>query len=339
MKHILISRTDNIGDVILTLPMAGILKQHFPDVKITLLARDYVRAIAENCKHIDAFESWDALSAMPSSDAVAHIKKLNLDTAIHAFPKKQIAKLMKQARVPLRIGTSRRFYHWFTCNKRVNFSRAKSNLHEAQLNLKLLSALDLNTEYDLKTLSTYIGLHCVVNLPNHLSEKINSDRFNLIIHPFTNGNTREWPISHFIQLIQSLPSDRVRVIITGSQKERDKIEKEIMPHCSAAINLAGQCNLSEFLQLIAYCDGLVANSTGPLHIAAALGVHALGLFPATKGMDINRWAPLGKKAEVLIANPHCQNKSCVEKKDCVCMQSITVEQVKERIEKWLDVVE
>ncbi len=335
MKHILISRVDNIGDVILTLPLAGILKQYFPGVKITLLARNYVRAIADNCMHIDSFESWDALSAMPQSDAIAHIQKLNLDAVIHAFPKKQIAKLMKQAQVPLRIGTSRRIYHWFTCNKRVNFSRAKSNLHEAQLNLKLLSAFNLNTDYDLKTVSDYIGLQVEKKLSAPLQEKIKSDRFNLIIHPFTNGNTREWPISHFIALIQALPSDRIRVLISGSEKERERIEKEIMPHCPNAINLAGLCDLNTFLIGIARCDGLVANSTGPLHIAAALGIHALGLFPATKGMDVNRWRPLGKKAEVLIANSHCQNKLCVEKNDCVCMESITVEAVRACILGWV----
>ena len=335
MKQILISRTDNIGDVILTLPMIGILKQHFPNLKITLLARDYVRAIAENCTHIDAFESWDALSAMSSSDAILCIKKLNLDAVIHAFPKKQIAKLMKQAQVPLRIGTSRRFYHWFTCNKRVNFSRKKSDLHEAQLNLKLLSVLDLNTEYDLKTVSTYIGLHCADNLPSNLSEKIKSDRFNLIIHPFTNGNTREWPISHFIALIQALPSDRIRIFISGSEKEREKIEKEIMPHCPSTINLAGQCDLNDFVKLISNCDGLVANSTGPLHIAAALGIHALGLFPITKGMDIKRWAPIGAQAEVITADSNCQNILCAEKQDCLCMESITVAQVKNKIMEWI----
>jgi heptosyltransferase-3 len=335
MKHILISRTDNIGDVILTLPLAGILKRHFPDVKITLLARDYVRAIAENCSHIDAFESWDALSAMSPSDAVLRIQTLNLDAVVHVYAKKQIATLMKQARVPIRIGTSHRIYHWFTCNKRVHFSRRKSNLHEAQLNLKLLSAFDLNTDYDLKTISKYIALHCADHLPIQLSEKIKSDKFNLIIHPFSNGNTREWPVSHFIKLIQVLPSDRVRVIITGSQKENARIESEIMPHCLDAINLAGQSNLTEFLTLIAHCDGLVANSTGPLHIAAALGIHALGLFPITKGMDINRWAPLGAQAEVITADPHCQNALCAGKNDCFCMESITVESVKNKIMKWI----
>lgn len=335
MNHVLISRVDNIGDVVLTLPLAGILKQYFPGIKITLLARDYVGAIADYCDYIDAFESWDNLSLLSKQEAISTIHAMKFDAVIHAFPKKEIAKLMYQAKVPLRIGTGRRLYHWLTCNKKIYFSRAKSNLHEAQLNLKLLSGFEILSEQktNLKEVVNLMGLR----VDKKPVDKINSHPFHLIVHPFTNGNTREWPVSHFVQLIQSLPVDQFRVFITGSQKESDKIEAEIMPYCPHAMNLAGSFDLDLFLKFIANADGLIANSTGPLHLAAALGIHALGLFPVTKGMDVSRWAPLGNKAEVLMADPHCQNTICVEKKDCVCMQSITVEQVKNRVMRWLSI--
>ena len=215
MKHILISRVDNIGDVILTLPMAGILKQHFPACKITLLARDYVRDIAKHCVYIDTFESWDALSSLPLRQAVAHVKTKNIDAVIHVSPKKSIATIMKKAGVPVRIGTARRWYHWLTCSKKVSFSRAKSELHEAQLNLKLLQPFSINTDHDLRDLQNYIGLQKPKDLAAHLKEKLIPNKFHLIIHPFTNGNTREWPISQFIDLIQSLPREQV---VTASYK-------------------------------------------------------------------------------------------------------------------------
>lgn len=335
MKHLLISRTDNIGDLVLTLPMAAVLKQRFPGLRITWLGRDYVREVVEACEHVDAFESWDALSALSKPAAVARVQSLKIDAVIHVFPKKQIAKLMWQAGVKDRIGVSRRFYHWFYCNKRVSFSRVKSAMHEAQLNLKLLSPFGLSTEYGLQNLAGLVELKSVNSLSSELQSLLDPKRFHLIIHPFTNGNTREWPVSHFIGLIQSLPVDRIQIFITGSQKEFEKIEKEIMPHCEHAVNLAGKFALAEFLQLISACDGLVANSTGPLHLAAALGVHALGLFPATKGMDVGRWMPLGKKVQVLIADPGCQKPSCQAENDCFCLESITVEAVKNKILSWL----
>ena len=45
-KHILICRTDNIGDVVLPLPLAGYLKQRFPDARIGFLCRAYAAPAA-----------------------------------------------------------------------------------------------------------------------------------------------------------------------------------------------------------------------------------------------------------------------------------------------------
>ncbi len=59
MKHIpgniLISRTDSIGDTVLTLPVAGALKKYFPDMKIGYLGNAYTRPVIEACKWIDDF--------------------------------------------------------------------------------------------------------------------------------------------------------------------------------------------------------------------------------------------------------------------------------------------
>lgn len=335
VNHILISRIDNIGDVILTLPVAGILKKQYPHVKITFLGRDYVRPITEQCSHIDDFLDWDVLSQMTESDAVAEIKSRAFDVVIHVFPKQIIGILMKKAKVRYRIGNMNRFYYWFTCNRRVRFSRKRSSLHEAQLNILLLKPFNFEFNNDLHYLREAMGFHCDEPLPPRIQSILKPDQFNLIIHPFTNGHAREWPVSHFISLINQLPRDRFNIIITGSAKENRMIQERIMTQCPHVTNFAGQCSLRELIQLIAHADGLLANSTGPMHIAAVLGIHVLGLFPVTKGMDINRWAPLGKKAEVITADPKCNAPQCREKDDCFCMESITVAMVKDRIMNWL----
>jgi len=62
LKHpgrIIISRTDSIGDVVLTLPMAGALKEINPGCKIIFLGRDYTRDVVSLSKHVDEFASWD----------------------------------------------------------------------------------------------------------------------------------------------------------------------------------------------------------------------------------------------------------------------------------------
>jgi len=76
-------------------------------------------------------------------------------------------------------------------------------------------------------------------------------------------------------------------------------------------------------------DGMVAASTGPLHIAAALGKYALGIYPPIKPMHPSRWAPLGKNADYLVINKNC-NK-CRKLDKCECIESIKPEDVKSKL--------
>ena len=51
----------------------------------------------------------------------------------------------------------------------------------------------------------------------------------------------------------------------------------------------------QLLAFIAAADGLVGAGTGPLHLAAVLGIHALGIYPARDSINGRRWFPLGRR--------------------------------------------
>lgn len=332
IKHILIHCTFNIGDVILTLPLAGILKEHYPNVKISFLGYQYTRDIAEQSSYVDAFYSWDEIVLMKKEEAIAYIQSLAFDVVIHESPNKTIAKLMKEAGIRYRIGTSHRLYHWLTCNQWVRLSRKKSQTHESQTNLKLLKPFGIEANDELRYLHDRMGLKSAQPLPPHLQSILKPNVFHLIVHPFSNKHAREWPPSHFNALIKQLPQDKIQVIVTGSKKESAEIREKITVDCSDVTDISGQLTLAELIQLIAHVDGLVTNATGPLHIAAAYNIHALGLYPV---LILNRWAPIGKKAEYITSDPHCDAPMCRGKYDCYCMESITVAQVEQKILAWL----
>ena len=52
-KNLLIVRTDRIGDLVLSLPLAYLVKKHYPDTKITYLIREYTKALVEGHPFID----------------------------------------------------------------------------------------------------------------------------------------------------------------------------------------------------------------------------------------------------------------------------------------------
>ena len=62
--HIAIVRSDNMGDLLFSLPLCAPLKKHIPNAKITLIARDYVKDIADASPYIDHFLSRNHLLKM-----------------------------------------------------------------------------------------------------------------------------------------------------------------------------------------------------------------------------------------------------------------------------------
>ena len=85
--RILLSRTDSIGDVILTLPMAGILKEAYPDCEIVFIGRSYTRDVVQLSTHVDAFINWDDFASQNRHRQKEALKAVGADWIIHVFPR------------------------------------------------------------------------------------------------------------------------------------------------------------------------------------------------------------------------------------------------------------
>ncbi|GGG29393.1 glycosyltransferase family 9 protein [Hymenobacter glacieicola] len=339
MSTFLLSRTDAIGDVVLTLPVAGRLKQLFPSCRVVLLGRTYTQAIAEACPWIDDFLNFDELLKLPAPEQVAALRAQQADAILHVFPNKQLARLARQAQISVRIGTRNRWFHWLTCNRRVALSRKNSPLHEAQLNLQLLEPL-LTTAalLPLPEVANLVRLVPAVALKPALRELLSArhaGQLNVILHPRSRGSAREWGLAHFGTLARLLHQAGHRVFVTGTATEGEELRAWLTEHRAfLAAELTGQLSLPELLAFIGASDGLVAGSTGPLHVAAALGRHALGLYPPIRPMHPGRWAPLGQHAEYLVFNrPDCQ--ACrTQPAACSCIKALEPTEALARIQQW-----
>lgn len=322
-QRIILSRTDSIGDVILTLPMAGVLKQYFPNSTIIFLGRTYTQPIVSKSKYVDEFANWDEISR--SKNPLKALKEINADTIIHVFPNEEIARLARKAKITNRIGTGRRIYHLLNCNKKVFFSRRKSDLHEAQLNLKLLIPLGINQSYTVEELANFYGVENLQPLREELQNKLGKKNFNLILHPKSKGSAKEWGLNNFNRLIDLLPEDKFQIFITGT-KEEGILIGDVLPFQKENVtSLIGQLSLDELISFIAAADGLIAASTGPLHIAALTGINAIGLYSPKKPIHPGRWKPIGKKAIAMVKDPRCLK--CAEGKECDCISEIDAQAV------------
>ena len=323
-KTIIISRTDSIGDVVLTLPVAHVLKKKFPGCRIIFLGKTYTKPVLECCSSVDEILCWDELLKLEENEQVKIFSSLKADCIIHVFPNKQVATLAKRCGIPIRIGTSHRLFHWFTCNKLPNFTRKNSELHEAQLNFKLLRPLGIEGEFPLSEISSYFDLTRVRPLDAELITLIDPKRTNIILHPKSRGSAVEWGLSNFVKLVDILPKERFKVFITGTKEEGELIGNNFSNHPDVT-NLGGKLSLTELISFINNCDALVAASTGPLHLAAVLGKKAVGIYPSVRPIHPGRWAPVGKRASVLVSKKSCAK--CGKGEHCDCLSSVTPQEV------------
>ncbi len=319
--RIIISRTDSIGDVILTLPLCVWLKKQFPQTELVFLGRSYTKDIIACFDVVDTFLNFDDFSSLPTSERIARLKA---DCIIHVFPNREIAALSKKAKIPMRIGTAHRIFHLLTCNYRLNFSRKRSLLHESQLNFELLKPLGFNEtpSFDFLFQSLNHFNIPIVSLPTEFSGIDFSN--TIILHPKSQRSAVEWPLEKYIELAQVLVQQKKTVIFTGTENEGKEFSA-ILPVHPQIIDSSGKLNLKQLIVLISSCEALVACSTGPYHIAGISGIKAIGLFSPRKPIHPGRWRALGDKSVALVFDSSCSN--CKKGKACSCIENISVQSV------------
>jgi ADP-heptose:LPS heptosyltransferase len=308
--------------------MAGFIKKHFPKCTVAFIGRNYTKDVIALSEHVDEFINYDDLEKLSLQERIAELKKINADVFVHVFPKKEIAQLAKSAGIPLRVGTKNRIYHWLTCNKLINLSRKNSDLHESQLNFKLLSFLNIETSVSLTAVSDYYGFTKIPILNSDHVQLLDPSRFNVILHPKSKGSAREWGVDNFEKLIELLPKEKFKIFISGTEQE-GKLMPELLKNKNI-IDLTGKLSLQQYIAFINATNGLVAASTGPLHIAAALNKKAIGLFVPKRPMHPGRWMPIGKNATYVVFDKDCVD--CKNGKDCNCIIKINPKQIVDLLE-------
>jgi len=147
---------------------------------------------------------------------------------------------------------------------------------------------------------------------------------------------RRWPKANFVALMDALARHTaVRMVLIGSADERDYVDavyNELSPSArSHSLNLAGRQTLDEMIGLLSLSDACISNDSGPLHIAAALGIRTVSFFGPESPL---LYGPRGVGHTVFYAGVYCSPclnvynaKQAMCSGNNICMQAITQEQV------------
>jgi heptosyltransferase-1 len=167
-----------------------------------------------------------------------------------------------------------------------------------------------------------------------LADRFSPDDILIAINPMARWGTKLWDEERFSRLAERLEEElSCKVIFTGSPSDRPVIERIIGGLNRPPLNLAGGTTLRELAYLYTRCRLVVTTDTGPMHIAAAMGVPVVALFGPTAPW---RTGPYGKRHTVIRKELECS--PCFRKKcsHLSCMKSITVEEVFDTIKKIME---
>ena len=326
-KNILIVRTDRIGDVVLSLPMAAVIKKHFPECRVTVLLRNYTRSLALNNPFIDEIETLIEEKGKPSVGKNVALLKNRFDTCIVAYPSYALALILFLSNIRRRIGTGYRWYSFFF-NGKVYDHRKYGERHELEYNIRLLKQLGIDEEVTEENVT--FGISASKENRDRIKTKLTSAGINftkpiVIVHPGSGGSAVDMPRVKMKSVIDSLSREPVEILITGSSAEKELCQLLVVNN--SARNFAGEFNLAELTALIDQCDLMIANSTGPIHIAAALGKYVIGFYPKFPAASAKRWGPFTSKRTIFTPSLDC--KDCTRKKceKLNCMNSISTDEV------------
>ncbi len=300
MKRILVVRPDRLGDVVLSTPVLSAMKRRYPEAKLSFLIQKVLFPLFEGMSEID--ELLDA--GQPQKKLVAELRERQFDLAIVLQSKREISSAVWKARIPQRIGPLSKLHTYFYFNRGVRQRRSQVAMHEADYNLKLLESLDIRVAP--RELPVKIGpLPGAIDSAHQwlLSKGWSPARPLIAVHPGMGGSALNWPESHYVELVRTLLKDGYPVLVTAGPSEGELLERlrggtggrRESPIFFGPPDSRG---LDFLAGLFSFCALVVAPSTGPLHLAVALGRKTLSFYPTIAVQSPTRWGPYVQNEEL-----------------------------------------
>jgi lipopolysaccharide heptosyltransferase II len=347
-KNILCIRLDAIGDVLMTTPAIRALKQSQPGRRVTLFTSPQAAAIAELVPEIDHVIIYDApwmkataprLDSHPEFAMIERLRQRGFDAAVifTVFSQNPLpsAFLCYLAGIPLRLAHCHENPYQLLTHWVLDPEPSCGIRHEVRRQLDLVGTVGCQEVED-ERLSLRVPGNVLQQVEKML-DQLGLDRHRpwVAIHAGATALSRRYPPEGFAEVARRLILQvGSQVLFTGTEAERHLIEQIQAEMGVASYSLAGCLNLSQMVALLAIAPLLIANNTGPVHIAAAVGTPVVDLYALTNPQH----TPWGVPNRVLFHDVPCKfcYKSICPEGHYDCLRLVTPDTVVQAACELLD---
>ena len=229
-------------------------------------------------------------AAPPLEQLAAELRRHAFDGAVIFTSYSQSALpaaiLCHQAGIPLRLAACRENPYALLTDWVAEPERERATRHEVQRQLDLVATIGCRTNTTNTASETHLSFSAPADAISTLDACLHSARIDagkpyLVLHSGASAPSRRYPARHWPPLLRQLARMEYQLVLTGSREEAGAIDAMIAAAGVEACSLAGRLDLPQLGALLQRARLLVANNTGPAHIAAAVGTPVVSLYAMT----------------------------------------------------------
>ncbi len=339
LKRILITRTDRMGDVVLSTPAIQALREAYPRAYIAMMVSPYTREIVEGNPCLDEIIILDKKKEHKSIGGIVKLavslKRKKFDAAFILHPETRANLIVFLAGIPRRIGYDRK--SGFLLTDRFLHHKHRGQKHEIEYTLDLLRYMGI--DHAKPRLHVPVRIESEQWAEQFLQEQDIGPRDAILaVHPSSSCISRKWPLERFAEAADRLSKKyAMKVMVIAAASDTAAADELVKMMRCKAVNAAGRTTISQMASLLKRAALFISNDSGPVHVAAAVGTPVISLFGRNqRGISPRRWRPVGEKSMFLHKNigcAQCLAHNCV--KGFACLKAISVDEVVQAAEKIL----
>lgn len=344
IERILVRGTNWLGDAVMTTPALQRLRSSFPHAHISLLATPLTANLFIGSPLLDEVIEYrrreEGVRAVINTAKILRAQRYDLAVLFqNAF---EAALLAWLGGARLRVGFATQGRGLLLTHQVERRAQQPHQLHDYLEIVAACERICLGADFKPAIENPAPSLTASATQQRAAAELMRSFNINgarplvALNAGATNSRAKCWPAEYFAALADRLSNElNAQIVLIGGAAEFVYAARVIeMMKTTGAHNLAGKTSMAELIGLLAQCDLLVSNDTGPAHVAAALGRPTLTIFGPTNEFET---APTGAHASIIraagIECARCMHRDCPI--DHRCMTRITADEVAARAAQLL----
>jgi len=334
----------NLGDVVLATGAVSLLRNEYPDAKISMLVKSHAEEVLANCPLLDDLIVFRYKSKSPSLAAmyntIKEVRSRKFDMCVLLDSKQRSALIAFFAGIPTRIGpifpSDKKTLNPLLYTKIIDLRRSQElieGFHQTTWFQGIINGFTGKAYHSYPVISAITSGN--LEVARSLLASLPPAEKKIALCVKGTVPIKNWPKTNFRRLIERLAREiDAAFYVVGAPGDCAYADEIIAAMNIPVANFCGKTSIMDFVALMMKTDVFITVDTGGMHVAATTDVPIVSIFGPT---PYTRFRPLGNRSIILHGNIACNPCDPTNCHDVKCLSSITVEQVFEAAIKQLGI--